>query len=71
MIISGACQRCGGDLALERDRFGVYMSCIQCGAENEELSKTISKRTQELKLLQKKASFASNPRSERELTTVR
>ncbi len=71
MIISGECRRCGGDLALERDRFGVYMSCIQCGAENEELSKMISKRTQEPKLQQNKASFAPEPRSDRELTTVR
>ena len=27
-----ACQRCGGDLSLECDIYGVYAECIQCGA---------------------------------------
>ena len=26
------CKRCGGDLFLERDSYGAYVSCIQCGA---------------------------------------
>jgi len=26
------CKRCGGDLFLERDSEGVYISCLQCGA---------------------------------------
>lgn len=26
------CQRCGGDLFLEREGDGVYVFCIQCGA---------------------------------------
>ena len=26
------CKRCGGDLFLERDSDGVYISCLQCGA---------------------------------------
>jgi translation initiation factor 2 beta subunit (eIF-2beta)/eIF-5 len=26
------CKRCGGDLFLERDADGVYISCLQCGA---------------------------------------
>ena len=26
------CERCGGDLFLERDSDGVYVSCLQCGA---------------------------------------
>ena len=29
------CKRCGGNLYLERDQFGIYVSCIQCGAEYE------------------------------------
>jgi hypothetical protein len=32
------CKRCGGDLSLECDIYGVYIQCIQCGAnwnENE------------------------------------
>ena len=27
-----ACKRCGGDLSLECDIYGVYAECIQCGA---------------------------------------
>jgi hypothetical protein len=27
-----ACPRCGGDLSLEFDVYGVYATCIQCGA---------------------------------------
>ena len=26
------CKRCGGDLFLERDSEGFYVSCLQCGA---------------------------------------
>ncbi len=26
------CRKCGGDLYLEKDRFGSYASCMQCGA---------------------------------------
>ena len=36
------CKRCGGDLAMERDRYGTYMFCIQCGAEYQAMSQNIS-----------------------------
>jgi len=26
------CKRCGGDLFLERDSEGVYLTCLQCSA---------------------------------------
>lgn len=26
------CKRCGGNLFLERDSEGVYITCLQCGA---------------------------------------
>lgn len=26
------CKRCGGDLFIERDSEGVFISCLQCGA---------------------------------------
>lgn len=26
------CKRCGGDLFLEKDSEGLYVSCLQCGA---------------------------------------
>ena len=31
-IRTKACTRCGGDLSLERDKYGTYVECIQCGA---------------------------------------
>lgn len=38
MIKTRGCKRCGGDLAWERDKYGDYVSCIQCGAEDKVLS---------------------------------
>ena len=32
LVKTKACKRCRGDLSLERDRYGTYMECIQCGA---------------------------------------
>jgi hypothetical protein len=32
LIRSKACKRCGGDLSIECDIYGVYIECIQCGA---------------------------------------
>jgi hypothetical protein len=32
LIRSKACKRCGGDLSVECDVYGVYIECIQCGA---------------------------------------
>ncbi|MBI4282203.1 MAG: hypothetical protein HY672_01780 [Chloroflexi bacterium] len=35
MILFKCCRRCGGDLSLEKDEYGPYMSCIQCGSHTE------------------------------------
>jgi hypothetical protein len=32
LIRAKTCQRCGGSLSLERDIYGIYIQCIQCGA---------------------------------------
>ena len=32
LIRKKACKRCGGDLSIECDIYGVYIECIQCGA---------------------------------------
>jgi hypothetical protein len=32
VIRAKACKRCGGDISLECDIYGVYVQCIQCGA---------------------------------------
>ena len=37
-IRTKACKRCGGDLSLERDKYGSYVECIQCGATWSDLS---------------------------------
>ena len=30
-----SCGRCGGDLYEDRDHYGTYVSCLQCGASAE------------------------------------
>jgi hypothetical protein len=32
LIRARSCKKCGGDLSLECDVYGVYIQCIQCGA---------------------------------------
>jgi hypothetical protein len=32
LVRTKGCKRCGGDLSLECDIYGVYATCIQCGA---------------------------------------
>jgi hypothetical protein len=32
LIKRKSCKRCGGDLSIECDIYGVYIECIQCGA---------------------------------------
>ncbi len=42
LIRKKACKRCGGDLSIECDIYGVYIECIQCGAtySKEDLKNT-------------------------------
>jgi hypothetical protein len=47
IIQSKACKRCGGDLSIESDIYGLYIECIQCGA-------TFSKKDLQMMLLQHK-----------------
>jgi hypothetical protein len=32
LVRSKSCKRCGGDLSIECDIYGVFIECIQCGA---------------------------------------
>jgi hypothetical protein len=32
LVRAKSCKRCGGDLSIECDVYGVYIECIQCGA---------------------------------------
>jgi hypothetical protein len=32
LIRRKACKRCGGNLSIECDVYGIYIECIQCGA---------------------------------------
>ena len=36
------CGKCGGDLYLERDKFGSYVSCIHCGAVRLDFGGTVA-----------------------------
>ena len=38
------CKRCRGDLLLERDEDGLYVSCLQCGAVDGDLTKLAQMR---------------------------
>ncbi len=42
MVWFKACQRCGGDLYLEKDRFGSSVRCFQCGANHADFDTEIS-----------------------------
>jgi hypothetical protein len=48
LIRAKACKKCGGDLSLECDIYGVYIQCIQCGANwnNEDLTLATAKDTE-------------------------
>ncbi len=35
------CEKCGGDLYLERDKFGSFVSCLQCGAVRSDLGDSV------------------------------
>lgn len=48
IVLAKACKRCGGDLSIENDIYGLYIECIQCGA-------TFSKSDLQLIYLQKKS----------------
>ncbi len=32
LVRKKSCKRCGGDLSIECDIYGVFIECIQCGA---------------------------------------
>lgn len=32
LVRKKSCRRCGGDLSIECDIYGVFIECIQCGA---------------------------------------
>ena len=31
MLLFKSCPRCWGDLHLDKDRYGVFLTCLQCG----------------------------------------
>ncbi len=39
MIYFGACPKCQGDLTLNRDGYGSFFSCLQCGLMHDVDSK--------------------------------
>ena len=44
MIYFKACHRCQGDMLLERDRYGQYVQCIQCGYETDSVQQAQARR---------------------------
>jgi len=51
LVRSKACKRCGGDLSIECDIYGVYIECIQCGAtwNKDDLKLTAARDAETLK----------------------
>ena len=57
------CKRCGGDLSLECDIYGVYAECIQCGAtwsKQDLIQPAIQKAGEQLKVKTAKTLAAAN-----------
>ena len=42
MIFFTGCLKCGGDLQLQRDRYGTYIQCFQCASINEILLEIVT-----------------------------
>lgn len=39
MLYTKACPRCHGDIKLDRDSFGVFAKCLQCGFNRDFVTK--------------------------------
>ncbi len=39
MLYTKACPRCTGDIKLDRDNYGVYAKCLQCGFNRDFLTR--------------------------------
>ena len=39
MLYTKACPRCSGDIKLDRDNYGVYAKCLQCGFNRDFLTR--------------------------------
>ena len=48
MIKLKACPKCHGDLYLQRDQYGRYMSCLQCGYLKELLGELLEETPEKL-----------------------
>ncbi len=42
MVWFKSCKRCGGDLYLDRDFYGTYVACMQCGAVRADFGEQVS-----------------------------
>jgi hypothetical protein len=42
------CEKCGGNIYVDEDRFGKYTCCLQCGSTEDYKSKDILKKINEL-----------------------
>jgi hypothetical protein len=78
LVRTKACKRCGGDLSLECDIYGVYVECIQCGASWSKKDMVLpdsSKNRKSTKVEASKSPSDANPRplarSQRAAPTLR
>ena len=62
LVKTKACKRCGGDLSLEIDHYGISLECIQCGASwsKSDLARPYTKADEQQVLLTAKLSATVN-----------
>jgi hypothetical protein len=61
-----SCPRCRGDLVLDSDYYGNYVSCIQCGASLDRSQQSILERRLFVDRLAERLPEMQSPRSSRE-----
>ena len=63
LIRAKACKICGGDLSVECDIYGVYIQCIQCGANYSREDVLLLKARKTVKALSPKELAAAGRRT--------
>ena len=58
-----ACPRCGGDISLECDIYGVYIECIQCGANWNRKDVKLQKTPDAVKVVEARPPVTTGRRS--------
>jgi ribosomal protein L37AE/L43A len=55
VMLFKSCPKCRGDLFLDRDHYGIYLQCFQCGMTLEQSAETMARRLNEARAKRKAA----------------